>query len=134
MINKSINEDKWAEEAKNNLENIFNSLPKLKDLKPYGLKYSVKSLKNLLVKKTRPDGTFGDKKWIREEMPFPQELDILNVIFQSRLSQFYFTKKAKEKGKQTWDWAHSINKEDLDNFPLPENVFNSVIDILTKTK
>lgn len=134
MIDNSINENNWAEDAKNNIDNIFNSLPKLKDLKPYGLKYSVKSLKNLLIKKMRPDGTFGDKKWIREEMPFPQELDILNVIFQSRLSEFYFTKKAKEKGKQTWDWAHSINKEDLDNFPLPENVFNSVIDILTKTK
>lgn len=134
MINKSINEDKWAEDAKNNLENIFNSLPKLKDLKPYGLKYSVKSLKNLLVKKTRPDGTFGDKKWIREEMPFPQELDILNVIFQSRLAKFYFTQEAKKVGKHHYDFANLITKESLDNFPLPENVFNSVIDILTKTK
>ena len=96
MIDNSINESNWEKDAKNNIENIFNSLPKLKDLKPYGLKYSVKSLKNLLAKKTRPDGTFGDKKWIREEMPFPQELDILNVIFQSRLANFYFTQEAKK--------------------------------------
>lgn len=108
--------------------------PKLKDLKPYGLKYSVKSLKNLLVKKLKPGGRFSDNKWDREHMPFPPELDILNAIFQSNIAQFYFKKHAESKGKSHYDWATLITKEALDDFPLPPNVFNSVVDILTKDK
>jgi hypothetical protein len=116
------------------INSIFNTMPKLKDLKPYGLKYSVKALKNLLVKKTRPDGTFGDNKWTRDEMPFPEELDILNTIFQSKIAQFYFIDNAKKKDKYDYNWANLISKEDLDNFPLPEHVFNLVVNILTNTK
>jgi len=116
------------------INSIFNTMPKLKDLKPYGLKYSVKTLKNLLVKKTRQDGTFGNNKWNRDEMPFPEELDILNTIFQSKIAQFYFIDNAKKKDKYDYNWANLISKEDLDNFPLPEHVFNLVVNILTNTK
>jgi len=124
-------QDDWTKKAQANIDDIFNNLPKLKDLKPYGLKYSVKGLKNLLLKKTRPDGTFGDNKWKREEMPFSPELDMLNAIFQSRLAKYYFIQEAKKKGKHHYDFANLITKESLDNFPIPESIFVSIVHILT---
>jgi len=122
----------WTKDAQKNIDDTFNSLPKLKDLKQYGLKYSVKGLKNLLVKKTRPDGTYGDNRWKREEMPFPPELDTLNVLMQSRLGKYYFQKSAQKRdpNKGQWDWYNHIKKEDLDNFPIPESVFVMVVNIL----
>jgi hypothetical protein len=135
-INKIYNifENNWEEEAKSNIDKTFDSMPKLKDLKNYGLKYSVKSLKNLLMKKTKSDGTFGDNKWNREELPFPKELDILNAIFQSRLAKFYFVESAKKKGKTHYDFSNLITKESLDNFPIPEPIFINVVQILNKPK
>jgi hypothetical protein len=58
----------------------------------------------------------------------------LNTIFQSKIAQFYFIDNAKKKDKYDYNWANLINKEDLDNFPLPEHVFNLVVNILTNTK
>jgi hypothetical protein len=129
-----LTENNWEKEAKNNIDKTFENMPKLKDLKEYGLKYSVKSLKNLLLKKTRPDGTYGDNKWKREEMPFPKELDILNVLFQSRLAKYYFTDSAKKKDKYHYDFANLITKESLDNFPIPESIFHNIVETLTKPK
>jgi hypothetical protein len=129
-----IFENNWEKDAKNNIEKTFDKMPKLKDLKQYGLKYSVKSLKNLLMKKTKPDGSFGDNKWNRDELPFPKELDILNVIFQSRLAKFYFIEQAKKKGKYHYDFANLITKESLDNFPIPEPIFISVVQTLLEPK
>lgn len=130
--NKLTEEDKYTTDAKNNIDNVFNTMPKLKDLKPYGLKYSVKAIKNLLVKKTRDDGKYRDNKWIREEMPFPKELDILNVILQSRLARFYFQKVANKRDpkKGLWDWYNDIKKEDLENLPIPQMIFDTVVSIL----
>ena len=125
-----INEDYDTEINKGSI-NGMNDFPTLKELKPYGLKYSVKLLKNLLTKSKKPDGTFRNNKWIKEEMPFPPELTILNVIFQSKLAEFWFKKYAKSKGKEPRYWDLEITKESLDNFPLPPQVFNSVVDILT---
>jgi len=125
-------EDNWTKIAQTNIDNVFGSLPKLKELKPYGLKYSVKDLKNLLLKKTRPDGTYGDNKWNRDEMPFPPELDVLNAIFQSRLAKYYFIQEAKKRDKYHYDWANLITKDSIDNFPIPESVFVMVVDVLTK--
>lgn len=125
-------DDNWTEKAQTNIDNIFSDMPKLKDLKQFGLKYSVKSLKNLLLKKNRPDGSFGDNKWNRDEMPFPPELDILNAIFQSRIAKYYFTQEAKKKNKHHYDWANLITKDSLDNFPIPKQIFVTIIDILNK--
>lgn len=125
-------DDNWTEKAKTNIDNTFSDMPKLKDLKQFGLKYSVKGLKNLLLKKNRPDGTYGDNKWNRNEMPFPPELDILNAIFQSELAQYYFTQEAKKKNKHHYEWANLITKDSLDNFPIPGQIFVTVIDILNK--
>jgi hypothetical protein len=135
-INKfyMIFENNWEKEAKNNIDKTFENMPKLKDLKEFGLKYSVKSLKNLLMKKTRPDGSYGDNKWNREGLPFPKELDILNAILQSRLAKFYFIESAKKKGKYHYDFANLITKESLDNFPIPEPIFYSVVQTLIKPK
>lgn len=113
-------DDNWTEKAKTNIDNTFSNMPKLKDLKQFGLKYSVKGLKNLLLKKNR------------NEMPFPPELNILNAIFQSRITKYYFTQEAKKKDKHHYDWANLITKDSLDNFPIPEQVFVTVIDILNK--
>jgi|688.fasta_scaffold544193_2 hypothetical protein len=124
------------EEFQNNLDttNFQSHFPKLKELKPYGLKYSVKGLKNLLVTRQKPDGTYGDNKWNRDEMPFPPELDMLNAIMQSRIAKFYFTNYAKNKGKYHYNWGELITKEALDNFPIPQGVFDSVVEILTAEK
>jgi hypothetical protein len=122
-------EDDYTKEAKNNITSVFDNMPKLKDLKPFGLKYSVKSIKNLLVPKTQ-DGKYKDNRWIRDEMPFPKELDILNVLIQSRLAIFYFKNQAKKRNKQHYVWAMDINKEDLDNFPIPQMIFDTVSRIL----
>lgn len=129
---ESKEQENWTEMAKTNIDNIFSNMPKLKDLKQFGLKYSVKGLKNLLLKKTRPDGTYGDNTWNRNEMPFPPELDILNMIFQSRLARYYFTQEAKKKNKHHYDWANLITKDSLDNFPIPEQIFVMVVHILNK--
>jgi hypothetical protein len=127
------NEDNnWTKLAQTNIDNIFSDMPKLKDLKQFGLKYSIKSLKNLLLKKKRPDGSFGDNKWNRDEMPFPPELDVLNAIFQSRIAEYYFTQEAKKKNKHHYEWANLITKDSLDNFPIPEQIFVTVIYILNK--
>ena len=125
-------QEDWTKKAQTNIDNVLNNLPKLKDLKQFGLKYSVKGLKNLLQKKLKPDGTFGDNKWNRDEMPFSPELDILNVIFQSRIAKYYFQEEAKKRNKFHYDVANLITKESLDNFPIPEPIFISVVHILTK--
>jgi hypothetical protein len=133
ITKNDIEEDEnWTKKAQTNIDNVFDSLPKLKELKPYGLKYSVKGLKNLLLKKWRPDGKFGDNKWNRDEMPFPPELDVLNVIFQSKLAKYYFTQEGKKRDKTHYDWANLITKDSLDNFPIPESAFAMVIHKLTK--
>jgi len=85
-----------------------------------------------LLKKSRPDGKFGDNKWNRDEMPFPPELDVLNTIFQSKLAKYYFTQEGKKRDKTHYDWANLITKDSLDNFPIPESVFAMVIHKLTK--
>jgi hypothetical protein len=133
ITKNDIEEDEyWTKKAQTNIDNVFDSLPKLKELKPYGLKYSVKGLKNLLLKKWRPDGKFGDNKWNRDEMPFPPELDVLNAIFQSKFAEYYFTQEGKKRDKTHYDWANLITKDSLDNFPIPESVFAMVIHKLTK--
>jgi hypothetical protein len=65
---------------KENINNVLNNSPKLKDLKQFGVTYTVKAVKELLGYKTRPDGTYGNNKWNRDFMPFPPELDLLNVL------------------------------------------------------
>lgn len=122
----------YHQEANLNIQNVFDSLPKLKDLKKYGLKYSVKSIKNLLQKKTRSDGIFRDNKWIRDEMPFSEDLDILNALLHSRLAKYYFTNTAKKRdsSKGHYYWVDDIKKEDLDNLPIPQLIFDGVINIL----
>ena len=91
---------------------------------------NIYSIENLLVKKIRDDGKFRDNKWIREEMPFSKEVDILNVLLQSRLAEFYFKNQAKKRNKSHYDWAMNIGKEDLDNFPIPHTIFDTVVSIL----
>jgi hypothetical protein len=128
--NKLTEEEKYTTDAKNNIDNVFNTMPKLKDLKPYGLKYSVKAIKNLLVPKNREDGVYRDNRWVRDEMPFPKEVDILNVLLQSRLAEFYFKSQAKKRNKEHYLWSMNIGKEDLDNFPIPQMIFDTVVSIL----
>lgn len=128
------NAGEWEKASRENIANTFASMPKLKDLKEYGLKYSVKAIKNLLVDKYE-DGKVVSNKWKREHMVFPQELDILNVIIQSRLAVFYFKTAQKERGVESWwNWANQIKKEDIDNFPIPPSVFQIVKDELTATE
>lgn len=129
IIKRAINESYVTKFETNSKE-----FPKLKDLKPYGLTYSVKSLKNLLISQRRDDGTYGNNKWNKESMPFPPELNILNVIFQSKIAQFYFESYAKDKGKFHYNWASLITKDALDNFPIPTNVFKTVVEVLTADK
>lgn len=128
------NAAEWEKAGKENIANTFASMPKLKDLKEYGLKYSVKAVKNLLVDKYE-DGNFVNNKWKREHMVFPQELDILNVIIQSRLAKFYFKTAIEQRAGITfWNWEKHIKKEDIDNFPIPPSVFQIVKDELTATE
>lgn len=128
------NAAEWEKAGKENIANTFASMPKLKDLKEYGLKYSVKAIKNLLVDKYE-DGKFVSNKWKREHMVFPQELDILNVIIQSRLAKFYFKSAIEQRGGGSfWNWEKHIKKEDIDNFPIPPSVFQIVKDELTATE
>lgn len=113
----------------NKATDVFDQSPKLKDLKQFGVTYTVKAVKELLDSKTRPDGTFGNNKWNRDFMPFPPELDLLNVLIQSKLAQYYFKTQIKKRGKyEYYNWAKQIKKEDLDNFPLPESIFKTAID------
>lgn len=127
------NSGEWEKAARQNIQNTFDSMPKLKDLKEFGLKYSVKALKNMIVPKY-VDGKVITNKWKREHMIFPEELDILNVLFSSRLAIFYFKTKQKERGLQTWNWETQIKKEDIDNFPIPPSVFESVKETLLAIK
>ena len=113
------------------LNNELEKLPKLKDLKQHGLKYSVKGLKNVLVKKTKPDGTYGDNKFNKESAMFPEKLDVLNMLIQSRLGAFYFKTQLKKRGKDVYNWQEFIKKEDLDNFPIPQVIFDGLVKILT---
>ena len=112
------------------LNNELDKLPKLKDLKQHGLKYSVKGLKNVLVKKTKPDGTYGDNKFNKESAMFPEKLDVLNMLIQSRLGAFYFKTQLKKRGKDAYNWGEFIKKEDLDNFPIPQAIFDGLVKIL----
>ena len=117
------------------ISSVFDSMPKIKDLKPYGLKYTVGNLKKLLSKKTQPDGEFRDNKWRRDFMVFPEELDMLNIIIQSKLGKFYFFERIKNRGDNvsSYDnWFSKVKKEDLDDFPIPQNVFDSMVNILNK--
>ena len=132
---KSILEQ-HSDERQSKEDNIMSMLdknPKLKDLKQFGLKYNVGSIKNLLVTKTQPDGEYRNNKWRREHMPFPPELDILNALIQSRLMKFYLHELIKKRGGQYWyDWEKKIKKEDVDNIPIPEALFNTIVLILQK--
>lgn len=113
----------------NKATDMFDQSPKLKDLKQFGVTYTVKAVKELLGSKTRPDGTFGNNKWNRDFMPFPPELDLLNVLIQSKLGQYYFKSQIEKRTKfDSSYWVKQIKKEDLDNFPLPESIFKVAID------
>lgn len=113
----------------NKTTDVFDQSPKLKDLKQFGVTYTVKAVKELLAPKTRPDGTFGNNKWNREFMPFPPELDLLNILIQSKLGQYYFKTQIEKRGiYDYYNWEKQIKKEDLDNFPLPEFIFKTAID------
>lgn len=112
----------------NKITDVLDQSPKLKDLKQFGVTYTVKAVKELLDSKTKPD-TFGNNKWNRDFMPFPPELDLLNVLIQSKLGQYYFKTQIEKRGiYEYYNWAKQIKKEDLDNFPLPESIFKTAID------
>jgi hypothetical protein len=101
---------------KMNENNLFENFPVLKDLKKYGLRYTLKDVKNYL-----------NNKHQKEHYPFPEEFLLLNVIIGSRLAEYHFKECQKKRGKfYTWNWVKNIRKEDLDNLPLPSNVFDKL--------
>jgi len=110
-----------------NIMNLLDQNPKLKDLKQFGLKYNVGPIKNFLVKK------LSREHWNQEFMPFPRELNILNVVIQSKLVKFYLHELVKKRGNNYWyNFESKIKKEDVDNIPIPEALFNTIVLILQK--
>ena len=122
--------EQHSDERQSKEDNIMSMLdqnPKLKDLKQFGLKYNIGPIKNFLVKK------LSREQWNPEYMPFPPELNILNVVIQSRLVKFYLHELIKKRGGNDWyTWENKIKKEDVDNIPIPEELFNTIVLILQK--
>jgi hypothetical protein len=122
--------EQHSDERQSKEDNIMSMLdqnPKLKDLKQFGLKYNVGSIKNFLTKQ------LSSEHWNPEHMPFPSELNILNVLIQSRLVRFYLHELIKKRGGNYWyNWEKKIKKEDVDNIPIPEALFNTIVLILQK--
>lgn len=123
--------EQYSDERQSKEDNIMSMLdqnPKLKDLKQFGLKYNIGPIKNFLVKK------LSREQWNPEYMPFPPELNILNVVIQSRLVKFYLYELIKKRGtKNYWyNFETKIKKEDVDNIPIPEALFNTIVLILQK--
>ena len=122
--------EQYSDERQSKEDNIMSMLdqnPKLKDLKQFGLKYNIGPIKNFLVKK------LSREQWNPEYMPFPPELNILNVVIQSRLVKFYLYELIKKRGGNDWyTWENKIKKEDVDNIPIPEELFNTIVLILQK--
>ena len=122
--------EQHSEERQSKEDNIMSMLennPKLKDLKQFGLKYNVGPIKNFLVKK------LSGEHWNQDYMPFPPELNILNVVIQSKLVKFYLRELVKKRSTNYWyNFESKIKKEDVDNIPIPEALFNTIVLILQK--
>lgn len=122
--------EQHSDERQSKEDNIMSMLdnnPKLKDLKQFGLKYNVGPIKNYLIKK------LSGEHWNQESMPFPRELNILNMVIQSRLVKFYLHELIKKRETNYWyNWEKKIKKEDIDNIPIPEPLFNTIVLILNK--
>lgn len=133
-MGEMISHDDRQQKASEKVDNTLNNSPKLKELKEFGLKYTVKSIKNLLGSKwDKENSKMVTNRWDREHFPFPPELDIINVLFHSKLAEFYFKGAIRKRGVEVNpydDWVSKIKKVDIDNFPLPESVFKPVIEFL----
>jgi hypothetical protein len=101
-------------------DDILDKNKTLKDLKDNGLIYTVGAVKRYLKD--------PQNKWNVELMPFPENLMILNILIGGKIGQYHFKKCVKSRNTlDEWNWISKIKKEDLDSFPIPDEVYKDIV-------